>query len=499
MAVFDKLKAASAPLMRIAPKAGIQELYGSAGLIEQSSVDVSHAFDRAGASAMMLGVNSVGASHGVAWDPTLLQAHGLTFGATRSGKGVSAIIPALLTYTGSMVVIDPKGENAWVTAERRRQLGQRVVVLDPWGEVNRRYAGGKVVEQVTRYNPLSAMRPDDPDFADDVTAVADALIINNGGMESHWTDSARELVAGLIAAEVERKPGRASLGQVRRLLTASNEELAEVIKLLHEANPDSLGGRKLRRFANATTEVAGIRSTAETQTALLDNARLQTAMETDEPPFDLAELATGKVTLYLVLPLDRLQSHGRWMRLIITLAIRAIARQANPPALPVMFMLDEMGTIGKLSMVEQAFGLMAGVGIRVWGFLQDLNQLKRDYPDSWETFLANSAVIQVLNARDQTTKNYVSEMLGTSTIERISVATADKRKGSAMLLGMNAKPHHASMSDQVFQRAVMLPKEVELLPGDETLIILPGVGALRQKRVIYHQEPRFKGFYRERP
>jgi type IV secretion system protein VirD4 len=76
------------------------------------------------------------------------------------------------------------------------------------------------------------------------------------------------------------------------------------------------------------------------------------------------------------------------------MAIRAIARQNDQPDVPVMFMLDEMGTIGSLTMVEQAFGLMAGIGVRIWAFLQDLPQLKRDYPASWETFISNSSVIQ---------------------------------------------------------------------------------------------------------
>ena len=82
-------------------------------------------------------------------------------------------------------------------------------------------------------------------------------------------------------------------------------------------------------------------------------------------------------------------------------------------------LLDELGTISPgsgLSMIEQSYGLMAGLGIRIWAFLQDLPQLKRDYPNSWETFISNSSVIQLLNVADSTTANYFSSYLGTATV-----------------------------------------------------------------------------------
>lgn len=57
--------------------------------------------------------------------------HLLTVAPTRSGKGTTQIIPNLLTYDGSMLVIDPKGENALITAKRRQEMGQEVHIVDP--------------------------------------------------------------------------------------------------------------------------------------------------------------------------------------------------------------------------------------------------------------------------------------------------------------------------------------------------------------------------------
>lgn len=418
------------------------DIYGAATLQTSTHTDISSIYDEAGGMRMPLGHNPGDRNTGITFNvgpEGKSKGHALTFGRTRGGKGVSSIIPALLTYKGSMVVIDPKGENAWTTAERRRQLGHRVVILDPWNEVNFRY-GSKagVTEQITQFNPLSALDPDDEDFADDVTAIAEAFILQTGA-DPHWTDSARELVAGLIAAEVQENPGRASMKSVRKLLRAPMAVLRDAVSDIIENHPDSLAAGKLAAFvekeegvsATNDKEISSIRSTARTQTSFLDSAALVASMETDNPPFHLSELATGKVTLYLVLPVKRLRSHGRWLRTILTLVISAIADQPEPPELPVTLLLDELGTISPgsgLSMIEQSYGLMAGLGIRIWAFLQDLPQLKRDYPHSWETFISNSSVIQLLNVADSTTATYFSNYMGTSTVNAKTGGYSNKQK-----------------------------------------------------------------------
>ena len=432
-------------------------------------------------------------AQGLVWNIRQDQGHSCVFGSSRSGKGVSSLIPALLSYGGSMVVIDPKGENAWATAERRRRMGHRVVILDPWGEVNKRY-GSKVgvKEQTSRFNPLSAIDPQSEDFSDDLAAVADALIISATGDGVHFTDSAKQLIAGLTAAQIEANPGKAHLGQVRDALTQDDEWLADLVKGIRETNPNSLAARKLRRFAKAadSKEIGSIRSTAETQTSLLDSNRLVEAMRTDDPPFNLEDLARTRCTLYLVLPLDRLESHGRWLRLILTMAIRAIARQETPPKAPVMFLLDEMGTIGALRMVEQAFGLMAGIGIRIVAYLQDLPQLQRDYPNSWETFISNSSVIQAFKVKDLTTSNYLSELLGNRTVHQLSAETVKIRA---------SKQGHRAMSDQVFSRPLMLPQEIRGKAAGDVLTILEGKPFLLPRLIYHAASSPWRGLYRPSP
>jgi type IV secretory pathway TraG/TraD family ATPase VirD4 len=155
---------------------------------------------------------------------------------------------------------------------------------------------------------------------------------------------------------------------------------------------------------------------------------------------------------YLVLPVDKLQTYGRWLRLMASIAIRTVARNERKLANPVAFILDEFGTIGALKAVSQAYGLMAGLNMTLWVFVQDFVQLRRDYPDDWETFIGNSQAVTCFGVMDQFTARYISDMVGTATLERISVATAEKREGGILRSG---DPNYTAMADQMIPVPLM--------------------------------------------
>ena len=441
--------------------------------------------------------------------------HFLSVAPTRSGKGVSLIIPNLLYYQGSAIVIDPKGENAWVTAKcRRDELGQKTIILDPWGEVNRRYASkvkkrtvftleevkaGMTPEQVEesqhekvcRFNPLSILDPANDNYADDLAYIADALIINQG-KDPHWDDSARELVAGLIAYTVEKYGNvEANLPAVRYALSRPYEEIAGMANEAQKWGPESVAARKLGRFAVDSKEIGSIVSTALTQTAFLDSAPLAENLSFSD--FSFSDLVNQRATIYLVLPVDKLQTYGRWLRLMVSLGIRTVARNTQQLRFPVLFILDEFGTIGKLSAVAQAYGLMAGLQMCIWAFIQDLVQLKRDYPDDWETFIGNSEAVSFFNVMDQFTAEYVSKMLGKTTIEKISLATEQKREGGIFTSG---NPNYSAMSDQTYQRDLVQPSEIRGAK-DQVGFLVRRHQPILFKKINYHDDPFF--YERARP
>ena len=242
--------------------------------------------------------------------------HMLSIAPTRSGKGVSLIIPNLLNYRGSVLVVDPKGENAWITAARRRALGQKTYIVDPWNEVNNQYgskaAAPEKLEEVAHFNPLGIVDPESDEYVDDITSLADALIITEGMKEPHWDDSARELVAGLMAFVVESPEYRAhaSLGLVRDLLSGSAAQIRAVVDEAQKR--DGLAKRKLGRFKDDTEEISGIMSNALTQTGFLDNPTLKRSLAASD--FSFEDLCDGNTSIYLVLPVDKLKTYARWLR-----------------------------------------------------------------------------------------------------------------------------------------------------------------------------------------
>ena len=157
--------------------------------------------------------------------------HELTVAGSRGGKGVSLIVPNLLLYDGSVLAIDPKGELARITAQARREKGQKVVVLDPFGTSG--------VTPLGRFNPLDELDEKHPNVRDDAALIADALIIGND-RDPHWTDSARILIKALILFTLTLPEGDRHLITVWRLLAGSYPAVVEVARRAEVSKREAL-------------------------------------------------------------------------------------------------------------------------------------------------------------------------------------------------------------------------------------------------------------------
>ena len=299
--------------------------------------------------------------------------HLLTLAPNRAGKGVSAIIPNLLTWPGSVLVIDPKGENAMVTARRRREMGQSVHVLDPWGITG--LDGG-------RFNPLLALAPDSVDLVEDAALLADGLVLpGTKADDEFWNGEARSLIAGLLMHIVTTElPEDRHLGTLRVMLTLGEKEIADLLEdMIDNHAASGLVARTARRLMQKTDrERSGVISTAQAQTHFLDSPRMTEVLKASS--FDLGDLKSGATTIFLVLPADRLATHGRWLRLVVGLCLSALTRDRRAPPYSVLFMLDEFAALGRLQAVETAMGLLAGYGVLLWPILQDLSADSRPLP-----------------------------------------------------------------------------------------------------------------------
>src|SRR6185437_8078426 len=149
--------------------------------------------------------------------------HVITIAPSRSGKGTTAIIPTLLDYEGSVLVIDPKGQNAAVTARRRGEMGHQVIVINPFGL----HTGEPWNLPKHSFNPLAAIQPGE-NFVADVSSLCEALIVTEG-KDPHWSNAARDLVSAIIMHLKLDTPDKASLPRMRAKLTLPPKEFKELL------------------------------------------------------------------------------------------------------------------------------------------------------------------------------------------------------------------------------------------------------------------------------
>lgn len=397
--------------------------------------------------------------------------HLLTVAPTRSGKGVSVIIPNLLTVNRSVICIDPKGENAQITTRRRSAFGP-VHVLDPFN------VSGK---HNCAYNPLSGLSAYDPYFVDDAASIASALIVSApNARELHFDEAARALVRGLIMAVMVSEPSdRRNLVSLREYLTYPAERFALLLNSMAQMpEADGAIAAAANVFLGKNQKEAGaILSTAQEQTNFLDSPQLRLTLKRSD--VDFAALKKRVSSVFIVLPQSRLDSHGRWIRLLIARAMQDIERDRTKPPAPVLFILDEFATIGDLPVIKTAIGLMAGYGLQIWAFLQNWGQLEELYQRGAHTFAANAGVFQAFNINDEMTARYVSDLSGDAT-----VAGREERR---LIGGPSLYETH--------QRKLLTPDEAMHLPEDTLFLKIKGIRPIIAEKVAYYRDRQYRRLY----
>ena len=398
--------------------------------------------------------------------------HGLLFGPNGTGKGTRFLIPNLLSSVGkSILVIDPKGENAAVTAAYRHRAGNDVKILDPFGVLHEavkdsedhRYLIDHGLTTSVGFNPLALLDPTSPKFYDDAAALGEALI-KIEGKDPHWGESAQGLLVALMMWEKLQRGPQANLENVRAALTQADEfeevlvkgkiDRKELVKGLSVTAADMVmeGSYEITslaaRFTEKTNELASVRSTADTQTRWILSPPMRADLKKDGIDFRRLKDGDRPTTVYVILPAERMRTHSVWLRLLIVSALRALYR---PGGRRTLFLIDEMPALGHLAPLEDAFGLIRGYRVQIAGICQDLNQLKALYKERWESFLANAGFVLGLTPNDMTTASWMSKRAGVATMlaESSSKSFSPDRGQSSQ-----------STSWQQISRPVYLPQEM---------------------------------------
>lgn len=417
--------------------------------------------------------------------------HLLTVAPTRSGKGVSSIIPNLLTYQGSAVVIDPKGENAMITAKRRSEgLGQTVHVVDPWGITGL---------PSSRFNPLEWLDPADEDVNENAMILADSIVTPlAGGRDPFWDDEAKALLMGFLlwVALDGSEEGNRTLGRVRDIISLGSAEMNDFLEEMSMSENHIVSSAAVRTKSKEEKMKGSVIASLQAHTHFLDSPRMRKNLDASD--FKFEDLKTSKITVYLVLPADRLETFGRWLRLMIQQALTVNARNIEvKPDKPILFLLDEMAALGRLTMVEQAYSLMAGFGVQLWGIVQDLSQLERIYGTGWQTFIGNSGVLQYFGSRDLKTAEYFSRLCGVTTIEKLSFAQNISRafsssSGSGNTSSSSSTTQSDNITTDVIQRHLAFPDELMVMRDNKELVFIESFNPIPAKKVAWFENEDLK-------
>ncbi len=342
--------------------------------------------------------------------------HLCTIGPTRTGKGATVIIPALLQMRHSMVVLDPKGQNAAVTARQRRALGQDVYVLNPFGM----HTGGPWMLPRHRYNPLARLRIRDPNVAAEAASLAQALILTQG-REPYFDDTARDLVTAIMLDLVAVKGTNATLGHLRKTLTtiaARGNEGAAILSAMSRSEHAFIR-QPIGRFMDAEArDISSAINTAITQTAFLDDPALcATSREgtLTGSDIDFRWLKRRPMTVYLILPGQFMDAYSRFLRVLITSAIDAIT--SEPGGLPVVMLLDEAARLENLPALTSAMGFAAGFNFQIWTHWQNASQIQATHGNNWMTILANCGLVQFFTPAEIDTAEMMQRRGGMTTGE----------------------------------------------------------------------------------
>jgi len=404
--------------------------------------------------------------------------HELIVAPTRGGKGVSGAIPRLLEHPGSVIVLDIKdGELALITALYRRDvLGQNLIIIDPFDVVASRLGVPRA-----SFNPCAHIQPFGDDAFDDAMLAADSLVIPDSGSDSHWSGEAASLIAGFLLYAAEH--GTASLKSVRQALNSSRDDFRAIIDQMLASPFDLVRAAGGRIDNKEERELSGVISTAHRNTHFLESTRLaDTLSKQSFDPKDIGE----NTSIYIVLPARRIGTARRFLRVVIGALIASITTLPRKPSAPVMFLLEEMATLERMAIIEQAVGLMAGFGMQFVMVVQDFTQLKELYKNRWESFLANSASIQCFGTNDRFTADYLSALCGQTSLHQLSLDSAMER---ARLLG---DPSFRSASDASQPRRLITPDELMSLHPSVQVIALAAARPVIGYRHVYFLEKRFR-------
>ena len=404
--------------------------------------------------------------------------HVLCFAPTRSGKGVGLVVPSLLTWPGSAIVHDIKGENWQLTAGFRARHG-RVLLFDPTNPNS------------SAYNPLLEVRRGEWEVRD-VQNIADVLVDPEGSLErrNHWEKTSHSLLVGAILHVLYAEKDK-TLAGVANFLSDPRRPVESTLRAmmrtshLGEAGPHPVVAGAARELLNKSeNERSGVLSTAMSFLGLYRDPVV--ARVTRRCDWRIGDIVGGArpVTLYLVVPPSDINRTKPLIRLILNQIGRRLTEdlQGKDDRHRLLLMLDEFPALGRLDFFESALAFMAGYGLKSFLIAQSLNQIEKAYGPN-NSILDNCHVRVSFATNDERTAKRVSDALGTAT----------EMKAMKNYAGHRLAPwlSHLMVSRSETARALLTPGEIMQLPPSDEIVMVAGTPPIRATKARYYEDARF--------
>jgi type IV secretion system protein VirD4 len=415
----------------------------------------------------------------------------IMFAPTRSGKGVSSVIPTCIDYPHSLITIDPKGENFNMTAGWRKKFSY-VLRLSPVSKDTLQFNILDELSEESAYRDASMI-------ADILTSPADGKADSGS---KHWTDTAKDLITGTILHVKFSDYQDKSLYGVLAFLSQAgggshaNEEdrglalLDDMITTRHYSDEihEIVCNVARRNRARPPDERGSVFSTAVTALQIFEDPLVRNCSSSSD--FCLNDFKTGEypLSLYITVPFPDLDRLSSFIRIIVTFILRKFSQDevqfgAQKLRHPILFLIDEFPTLGTFTALETMMGILAGYGITFYLICQSPSQIYRLYGEH-TTIFDHCKFIMTYAMSDPKGAEMFSKMTG---VESVTFSNVSK-SGSRYEAGMN----HINISEQTQQRNLMNADEIQHLPANQLIIFPQGSPAIIAKKNVYYADPRYK-------
>jgi len=413
----------------------------------------------------------------------------IMFAPTRSGKGVSSVIPTCLDYPHSLITIDPKGENFNITAGWRRKFSH-VLRLSPVSKDTLQFNILDELNEECAYRDASMI-------ADILTSPADGKA--DGGLK-HWTDTAKDLITGTILhVKFSDYPDKSLYGVLAFLSQAgkgSDEEdrglalLDNMINAYHSSPEihEIVCNVAQRNRARPPDERGSVFSTAVTALQIFEDPLVRNCSSSSDFCLNDFKVCEHPLSLYITVPFPDLDRLSSFIRIIVTFILRKFSQDevqfgAQKLKHPILFLIDEFPTLGTFTALETMMGILAGYGITFYLICQSPSQIYRLYGEH-TTIFDHCKFIMTYAMSDPKGAEMFSKMTG---VESVTFSNVSK-SGSCYEAGMN----HINISEQTQQRNLMNADEIQHLPANQLIIFPQGSPAIIAKKNVYYADPRYR-------